>query len=94
MSAGFILLISGHKRFCYEHGTPLYHQVSSGIFGKIQDMEEYVEETKRLQTKLEEITIRKTKISKSKLEKYKKRKIDWYMSAEKAKELGVVDEII
>lgn len=94
MSCGFILLIHGHKRFCYKHGTPLYHQVSSGAFGTITDMEEHIEEAKRLQNIFEEMTIRKTKITKAKLDKIRKRKKDWYMDANEALELGVVDDII
>lgn len=49
MSCGFLLLISGHKRFAHKMSTPLYHQVSTGFWGKVQDMEEKLEETKRLQ---------------------------------------------
>jgi ATP-dependent Clp protease protease subunit len=94
MSCGFIMLISGHKRFCYEHGTPMYHQVSSGGSGKVEDLEQRLEETKRLQDKLEELTIRKTKISKETLDSNRKGKVDWFMTAEEAKKLGVVDEII
>ena len=55
MSCGFVILINGHRRFAYRHATPLYHQVSSGFFGKVKDLEEKLEETKRLQTKIDEI---------------------------------------
>ena len=36
MSCGFILLISGHKRFAYKRATPLYHQVSSSAYGTVK----------------------------------------------------------
>ena len=94
MSCGFLLLISGHKRFAYKNSTPLYHQVSSVHIGKVKELEEELEETKRLQEKIEEITLAKTKITKKQLEKNYKRKIDWFMTAEEAKKLGVIDEII
>lgn len=94
MSCGFILLIHGHKRFCYEHGTPLYHQVSTGFVGTVQDMKEKLTEVKRLQEKFEEMTIRKTKITKKKLESIRKKKKDWYLTADEALKLGVVDEVI
>ena len=94
MSCGFLILINGHKRFAYKHATPLYHQVSSGSFGKIQDLEEHLDETKRLQTKIEEMTLRLTKISKKRLREVLKNKVDWFMTAESALELGVVDSII
>ena len=94
MSCGFMILISGHKRSGYTHSTPLYHQVSTGFYGKIKDMEEHLEESKRLQKKIEDLTLERTSISKKKLNEILKNKIDWYMSAEEALSLGVIDEII
>jgi ATP-dependent Clp protease, protease subunit len=94
MSCGFIMLICGDKRFAYKHATPMYHQVSTGFWGKTQDMEESYKETKRLQKKFESLTIEKTNISKSKLEEILKTKQDWYMDAEEALSVGVIDEII
>ena len=94
MSCGFMILINGHKRLGYAHATPLYHQVSTGFHGKVQDMEESFIETKRLQEKIEEMTCRLTKIPKTKLKKVLKNKIDWFMSAEEALILGVIDEIL
>jgi ATP-dependent Clp protease protease subunit len=94
MSCGFIILINGHKRFGYKHSTPLYHQVSTGFWGKVQDMEESLEQTKKLQKKIEDMTVDRTNISKKKLKEILKNKIDWYMDAKEAKSLGVIDEII
>ncbi len=94
MSCGFLILICGHKRFGYEHSTPLYHQVSTGFFGKVQDMEESLQEVKRLQKKIEDITIKRTSISRGKLKEVLKNKVDWYMPAKEALNLGVIDEII
>ena len=94
MSCGFMILISGHKRYGYSLSTPLYHQVSTVARGKVQDVEEHLEETKRLQKKIEEITLDKTNISKKKLTEILKKKVDWHMSAEEALGLGVIDEIL
>ena len=94
MSCGFMILISGHKRFGYELSTPLYHQVSTGFRGKVQDLEEKLEESKRLQKKIEDITFKRTSISKKKLNEILKNKKDWFMTAKEALELGVIDEII
>lgn len=94
MSCGFMILISGHKRFGYVHSTPLYHQVSTGFMGKIQDLEEKIVETRRLQKKIESITLDRTKITKKKLEKVLRNKVDWFMTAEEALSLGVIDEIL
>ncbi len=94
MSCGFLILIHGHKRFAYENATPMYHQVGSGVFGFIKDMQENIEEVHRLQIKLEEMTLEKTKITKKKIDKIYKRKKNWFMTASEALKYGVVDEII
>lgn len=94
MSCGFMILIHGHKRFGYKLSTPLYHQIGGGTYGKVKDMEEHLVESKRLQKKLEELTLQKTNITKKQLKKIYKRKIDWYMSAKEALRLGVIDKII
>jgi len=94
MSCGFMMLISGHKRFAHKLSTPLYHQVSSAAWGKLKDMGERMDETNRLQKMLEAITLEKTNISAKRLKEVFETKFDWYMSAEEAKSLGVVDEIL
>jgi ATP-dependent Clp protease protease subunit len=94
MSCGFMMLISGHKRFAHKLSTPLYHQVSSGAFGTVKEMEEKIEESKRLQEQLESIVKEKTNISKKKLKEIFDTKKDWYMTSEEALSLGVVDEIL
>ena len=55
---------------------------------------EMLEETKRLQKKIEDITLQKTNISRKKLTEILKKKVDWHMTAEEALSLGVIDEII
>lgn len=96
MSCGFLLLIHGHKRFAYEHSTPMYHQASQLIIGseKLQDIEDGYVELKRLQDKMEELTSKKTRITKIKLNEVLKEKKDWFMDSKEALKLGVVDEII
>jgi ATP-dependent Clp protease protease subunit len=94
MSCGFMILISGHKRYAHKLSTPLYHQVSGGAYGKIKDMEERVEEAKRLQKQLEEIVKDKTLITKKKLHEILETQKDWYMTSKEAKELGVIDKIL
>jgi hypothetical protein len=61
---------------------------------KVVNVEEDIEETKRLQSILEKITLEKTTISSKRLKEVYEKKQDWYMSAEEALSLGVVDEIL
>ena len=93
-SCGFLIAITGHERFGYPKSTFMYHQVSSGTFGTIKEMEEDIMETKRLQDMIEEITLEKTGISKKKLEKIYNSKKNLWIGSEEALKFGVIDEIL
>jgi ATP-dependent Clp protease protease subunit len=95
MSAAFLILICGHKRFCYELSTMLYHQISYDISdGTIKDIRDSFAETERMQNMVENITMKKTKISKNKIEEIYNKKEDWYITPSEAKKLGIIDKIL
>lgn len=94
MSAGFIIAISGHKLFCYEHSTLMYHQLSTAHWDTLKGIEDSVEECKRLQGILEKVTMKRTKITKKRIKEVYEMKQDWFISGEEAKELGCVDVLL
>lgn len=94
MSCGFLIAIAGHKRLAYNTATLMYHQVSSGLMGKLKDMEEDIIETKRLQKIAEAHTLRHTKLTKKQLKDNFDTKKDWYMTSKESLKFGVIDEII
>ncbi len=94
MSCGFLMAIHGHKRFAYKHSTLMYHQVSSAAWGKLKDMQEDIEEARRLQEIIEQLTIKKTDIQLATLKDNFEKKRDWYMDAETALKNGCIDAII
>jgi ATP-dependent Clp protease protease subunit len=94
MSCGFLIAITGHKRFAYQHSTFMYHQVSSGAVGKLKEMEEDIIETKRLQKFIEEHTLATTKLTEKELEKCYEQKKDWYFTSKQALKHGIIDSII
>lgn len=94
MSCGFLIAISGHKRSCYADSTHMYHQVSTGVIGTLKEVESEYLEASRLQARIEEITLRQTKITPEKLEEIYNMRHDFYMSSIEALQLGCVDNII
>ena len=94
MSCGFLISISGHKRFGHKLATYMYHQISSADWGKLKDLEEGIIEAKRLQTIIEQHTIEQTKITAEKLQDVYEKKQDWFMDSKQALKLGVIDEIL
>lgn len=94
MSCGFMIAIHGHKRFCFEYSTFMYHQVSSAAWGKLADMQDDLVETVRLQNIIEDLTVKATKISPVTLKDNFEHKRDWYLNAVDALINGCVDTII
>lgn len=95
MSAGALLLISGTKgyRFAYKHSQIMLHELSSGAPpSKLHDLQTDFKYTIHLQNILNDIIIENTKISKKDVTNLLKD--DIYLTAEKAKKLGIIDNII
>jgi ATP-dependent Clp protease protease subunit len=94
MSAGFMISITGHKRFAYDKATLMYHQLYGASFGKLKDITEKIVESERLMNIIEQHVLDHTKISKTKLKQIFDAKFDWYLDAKEAIKYGVIDEII
>ena len=97
-SMGSLLLAGGApgKRFALPHSSIMLHQPSGGYFGTAADIAIHAKEILRIRRKLNEIYQKhltgKQKLSVEDIEKMMER--DYFLSAEEALELGVVDEIM
>jgi ATP-dependent Clp endopeptidase proteolytic subunit ClpP len=94
MSMGIVLLLSAKTRKAYRNTTFMIHEMTSGYLGKLADMENDLEESKRLQKTLWDIITSETKITQKQLDDIYEKKKDWYLSAEEALEYGLITEII
>jgi ATP-dependent Clp protease protease subunit len=94
MSCGFIISVAGHKRFAYDKSTFLYHQISTGFYGKAADLEDEVKEVKRLQKLIENHVIESTGLSKQQLKDNYKTKTDWFIDAKEALKYKIIDHIL
>jgi len=94
MSMGFMFGIVGSHRRSLKYSTLMIHQPSSSTWGKLQEMQEDIEETNRLWKIMKEIIIKYTDITDGELEDIKQRKQDWYMDSNLALSKKCVDEII
>lgn len=94
MSMGIIVCLAAPVRKSHRNTTFMIHQVSGMNFGTLQDMKESVEETNRLNELIFDIIVKKSKVTREKLDCIIRQKEDWYFSAEDALNLGIITEIV
>ena len=93
-SAGALLLTAGAKgkRFCLPNSEVLLHQVMGGATGQAADVAIHAKQIIKTKDRINKILAKHTGQSLSRIEKDTDR--DYFMSAEEAKDYGVVDKII
>jgi len=92
-SFGTILLMAGTKgrRYALPNATIHMHQPLGGVQGQASDIEIEAREILRLKALLNGIIVKHTNIPADQVERYTDR--DFYMTAERAKELGLIDAV-
>jgi len=93
-SAAAVLLAAGTpgKRLALKHSRILIHQPYSGAQGQVSDIEIAASEINRLKVALEEILAHHTGQTAEKISADTDR--DFVMTADEAKEYGIIDEVI
>ena len=91
-SMGFLIGLAGHKRFTFPNAKFLLHDGSSFVYGSSGKVQDQAEFNKRAEVKIKDYVVSRTKITSKQYNA--KQRIEWYMFADDAKELGVVDYII
>lgn len=97
MSCGAVLLTFGEDgfRFADPDATIMIHDVSSGGYGKIEELKADVAEAERLDEKIFTMMARNCgkKDDYFKKKVFSKKHADWFMSAEEAKKHGLVNHL-
>jgi len=93
-SMGAVLLATGTKgkRFALPNTEILLHQVAGGVTGQATEIEITARQIIKIKNKLNKILAERTGQPLEKVEKDTDR--DFYLSAQEAKEYGIVDEVI
>jgi len=93
-SAAAVLLAAGTpgKRLALPHSRVLIHQPYAGASGQVSDIELASKEIQRLKVQLEEILSRHTGQDAERIHADTDR--DFVMTAQEAKEYGIIDEVI
>lgn len=93
-SMGATLLAAGAKgkRFALPNAEILLHQIAGGVIGEAVEIEITAKQIIKIKEKLNKILAKHTGQLLEKVEKDTDR--DFYLSAEEAKEYGIIDEVI
>lgn len=93
-SAGSLLLTAGTKgkRFALPNARIMVHQPSGGAQGQATDIEIQAREILELRKRLNEIYVQHTGRNLAEIERKMER--DSYMSAEEARDFGLIDEVV
>lgn len=93
-SMGATLLAAGQKskRFALPNSQILLHQVAGGVTGEAVEIEITARQIVKIKEKLNSILAKHTGQPLEKIERDTDR--DFYLSAEEAKEYGIIDEVI
>lgn len=94
MSMGLIIFASGHYRYAHPLGTLMYHGVSTGVQGKIEDIEMSITQSKRLNEAYDKYLLAVSDIPKKLIDQIKADRTELYLFALEAIEYGLVDEIL
>ncbi len=93
-SMGSLLLTAGEKdmRFALPNARVMLHQPSGGFQGQASDIERHAEDIIKIKRRLNEIYVRHTGKDYELIERSLDR--DYFLTAEEAKEFGLVDNVI
>ena len=96
MSAGVLILAAGTKgkRKIGKNCRVMMHSVIGGNHGSLHNMLNEMEAIEQLQDMYINCLVEETKMSKSQIKKMLEKKVNVYLSAEEAVELGIADIII
>ena len=96
MSAGVLLLASGTKgkRVIGKNCRVMIHSVMGGNHGSLHNMLNEMEAIEQLQDMYCDALIAETKLTRTKLKNMIERKVNVYLSAEEAIEMGIADIVI
>lgn len=91
-SMGFLIFIAGDSRIAMPRSTFLIHDGIAGIENVTTKVQDWIKFNEREEVRLRKYISDSTKISMEILEDRKRE--EWYMFADEAKDLGVVDYIL
>ena len=92
LSMGFLIGLAGHKRFATPNAKYLIHDGSSVCWNSTSKVRDEMEFHNRNEERMRQFILDRTKITPEMYDA--KLRMEWYMFADEAKEMGITDYII
>ena len=92
MSAGFEILIAGHRRYAFKHSQTLVHAGYASFQGTQSEIEEFQKNNKKQLEKTKEYVLSRTTIDEKMFNRNRNK--DWYITGDDLITYHVVDKII
>lgn len=87
-SAALKIFLAGAVRFVMPNSVLMYHELSAGNSGKLQNVTEWQDYLEKEQEKVEKFVKMRTHLKSKKLKEIKEKKLDYYIYPDEAIELG------
>lgn len=91
-SMGFLIGLAGHKRFATKNAKFLMHDGTNFVWDSGAKAQDRMEFNKKLEDRVKEYVLSRSKLTSEEYDS--KRRVEWYMFSDEAKEKGFVDVIV
>lgn len=91
-SMGFLIGLSGHKRFATRNAKFLMHDGSNFVYNSGAKAQDQMEFNRKIESRIKQYVLSRSKVSEEEYDS--KLRVEWYLFADEAKEKGFVDYII
>lgn len=92
MSAGFMLLLAGHRRYAFKHSNLMVHSGSAAFSGTSEQIEEAQKNYRKQIEGMKKYILSRTAISEKLFNKNKSK--DWYLAGKDLEKYKIVDKIV
>ena len=92
MSAGFLIFLSGSKRYAFKHTSMLIHSGSGAFQGTAEQIEEAQKNYKKQIEAMKSYILENTSIDEKTFNKNKNK--DWYLSTDELTKYNIIDDFI
>ena len=91
-SMALMIGMAGHKRFAMPDSSILLHDGSNFVYNSSNKVQDQMDFFKKLEARMKALVLDRTNMTSKIYDK--KARVEWYMLADEAKELGFIDYII